>query len=140
MDAQQIVRWHPIEHHFKDSVARLEHFFLPGRRNFLNALMCFSLFVWCGLTDAIELGDIKLRSILTSVHQGHQQLVRSAQFGSAKVSQACFDHFQHLFKGLSFCTPVSRLKSGSFSCSIVSYRMCLLWHAYARGLLTNIKQ
>jgi hypothetical protein len=45
---------------------------------------------------------MKFGPILTPVHQGQQQLVRSAQFGrSAEVSQTFFDHGQHLFKGLS---------------------------------------
>ena len=33
------------------------------------------------LADAVRLGNMKFCSILTPVHQGHQQLVCAAQFG-----------------------------------------------------------
>ena len=42
---------------------------------------------------------MKFRSVFSPVHQGHQQLIGSAQFGrSPKVTQSFFNDFEHLFK------------------------------------------
>jgi hypothetical protein len=45
---------------------------------------------------------MKFGSILSPVHQGHQQLIRSAQFRrSPKIAQPLFNDLQHLFKCFS---------------------------------------
>ena len=45
---------------------------------------------------------MKFSPVFSPLHQGHQQLIGSAQFGrSPKVSQSFFNHFEHLGKGFS---------------------------------------
>lgn len=48
---------------------------------------------------------MKLRSVFALVHQGHEQLVGSAQFRwSAKVSQPFFDDREHLIESFALDT------------------------------------
>jgi hypothetical protein len=58
-----------------------------------------------GFTDTIGLSYMKFSSILSPVHQGHQQLIGSAQFRRPpKVTQPFLNNFQHLLKGFSLDT------------------------------------
>ncbi len=51
---------------------------------------------------------MKLGPILTPVHQGHQQLIRSAQLGRlAKIAQVPLQDCQHLFEDASANTGQS---------------------------------
>jgi len=114
--------------------------FLPGKRNFPERTSVSSTFA-NGTTDGrfadtVGLCNMKFGSIFAPVHQGHQELIGSTQlWWSSKLPKLFLNNFEHPLK-VSRWTPVSRLKSVSFSCSIVSYRMCQLWHTYARGLLS----
>ena len=48
---------------------------------------------------------MKFRSIFSPVHQGHQQLIGSAQFRwSPEVSQPFLNHFEHLIEGFALDT------------------------------------
>lgn len=45
---------------------------------------------------------MKLGSLFAPVHQGHQELIGSAQFGRpSKVAQGLCNHFEHQLKGFS---------------------------------------
>jgi hypothetical protein len=48
---------------------------------------------------------MRFRSIFSPVHQGHQQLIGSAQFGRLpKATQPLFRDLEHLCKGFSLYT------------------------------------